>query len=69
MDDNLTWEDSYAIAKALMAAHAEADLASVSLNDIFNWTLALPEFDDDPQICNDAILMDIFREWYEETNL
>lgn len=68
MADCLTWEDTYAIARALMARHGEVDFALVSLNDIYTWTVSLPEFDDDLQLSNDAILMAIYREWYEEAN-
>jgi FeS assembly protein IscX len=68
MTDPLTWEDTYAIARALMVKHAGVDLQSVSLNDILAWTVSLPDFDDDLQCCNDAILMAIYRDWYEEAN-
>ena len=66
--DRLSWEDSYAIAKQLMANHPDVDLDSVSLNDIFDWTVNLPEFNDDVQLSNDAILLDIYREWLEEAH-
>lgn len=68
MADHLTWEDSYAIARLLMERHGAVALESVSLNEIYRWTIELPEFDDDLQLCNDAILMAIYREWYEEAN-
>jgi FeS assembly protein IscX len=35
---------------------------------IYDWTLALPQFDDDPQLANDGILAAIFQEWFEEVN-
>jgi FeS assembly protein IscX len=66
MDDPLTWEDSYAIALALQAHHPDADLEQVSLGTIYQWTLALPEFEDDRELANDAILSAIYQEWYEE---
>jgi FeS assembly protein IscX len=69
MHDRLTWDDSYAIARALMAAHSDVQFESVSLNDIFNWTVRLPDFDDDVELSNDAILMAIYQEWYEEAHL
>lgn len=68
MDEWLTWDDSYAIARALMAQHPQGSLEQVSLGDIYQWTLALPEFHDDPALVNDAILMAIFQEWFEEVN-
>ena len=62
----LTWEDSYAIALALRALYPEIDLQEVSLDMIYQWTLALPEFEDDLALANDAILSAIYQEWLEE---
>jgi FeS assembly protein IscX len=65
---SLTWEDSYAIARTLHEQHGEIDLDEVSLEMIYRWTLALPEFEDDPDLANDAILNEIVKEWLEEVN-
>ncbi len=62
----LTWETSYAIALALMAGHPEVPFEEVSLQQIYAWTLLLPDFEDDPALCNDDILSAIHQEWYEE---
>ena len=62
----LTWDDSYAIALALRALYPEIDLQEVSLDMIYHWTLALPEFEDDRELANDAILSAIYQEWLEE---
>jgi FeS assembly protein IscX len=62
----LTWEDSYAIALALREKYPEVDLEEVSLNMIYRWTMALPEFEDDEELANESILRAIYREWYEE---
>jgi FeS assembly protein IscX len=64
----LTWEDSYAIAQALRAAHPGIALEEVSLGMIFHWTVALPTFEDDPELANEAILNAIYLEWFEEVN-
>ncbi len=64
----LTWDDSYAIALELRRQHPLVDLEEVSLYTIYQWTLALPEFDDDPALANDAILAAIVQEWLEEAN-
>ena len=64
---SLDWESTYAIALALQRAHPEAKLANVTLEDVFVWTMALPEFSDDAALCNDEILQSIFQEWYEVT--
>lgn len=64
----LTWDDSYAIALALREQHPQIDLESVSLEMIYRWTVALPDFDDDPALANDDILVAIVQEWLEEAN-
>lgn len=63
----LTWEATFALAKALREAHPHADLEAVSLGQIQAWILALPDFDDDPALANDDILLDVYREWLEMT--
>ena len=69
MPGTLTWDDSFAIAQALRASFPSIDLEEVSLNMIYRWTLALPGFDDDPQLANDAVLAAIYQEWFEEVLL
>ena len=62
----LTWEDSYAIALALRKRHQEISLEQVSLGMIYRWTLDLPEFGDDRELANEAILQAIYQEWFEQ---
>jgi len=38
----------------------------VTLKQIYEWTLALSEFEDDPALANDDILYAIYQDWYEE---
>jgi FeS assembly protein IscX len=64
----LTWDDSFAIALALREQYSQIDLESVSLEMIYRWTVALPDFDDDPALANDDILSAIVQEWLEEAN-
>ncbi len=66
--DDLTWDASYAIARRLMVLHPDVDLDCVTLNMIYNWVVALPEFKDEPQLVNDEFLQAIYQEWYEERN-
>lgn len=68
MEEKLSWDDSYAIALALIERHPDADLEAVSLGMIYRWTISLPVFSDDPDLANDAILLAIFQEWFEEIN-
>jgi FeS assembly protein IscX len=63
----LTWESTYAIALELRRQHPDADLENLSLRQIYDWTLQLQEFEDDPSLCNDDILRAIFQDWFEET--
>jgi FeS assembly protein IscX len=67
MDEPLTWESTYAIALALMDDHPGVDMETVTLGDVQRWTLALRNFDDDPALVNDDILLAIYQDWYEET--
>ena len=64
---SLNWETSYAIALELRRQHPEADLAQVSLQQIYAWTTELTDFEDDPALCNDGILLAIYQEWFEES--
>ena len=66
MTEPFSWDATYAIAKELMRKHPKCDLRDVSLNQIYLWTIALPDFDDDPTIANESILAEIYRVWYEE---
>ena len=63
----LNWETSYAIALELRRLHPDVNLEEVTLQQIYNWTLELRQFEDDPALCNDDILSAIYQEWYEET--
>lgn len=66
MNEPLVWDASYAIAKALQANHPQVNMEEVSLQMIYQWTLALPAFDDDPELANDEILTAIYMDWLEE---
>jgi FeS assembly protein IscX len=67
MTEQLHWEASYAIALALKAAHPEVVMENVSLQMVFNWTIELSAFSDDPALVNDDILLSIYQDWFEET--
>lgn len=68
MDSSLTWDDSYAIALALVERHPDIRLEEVSLGMIYQWTVELPVFVDDKELANDSILAAIYQEWFEEVN-
>jgi FeS assembly protein IscX len=63
----LSWETTYAVAIELNRTHPDVMLEEVTLQQVYSWTLELPDFEDDPALCNDGILSAIFQEWYEET--
>jgi FeS assembly protein IscX len=66
MCEPLSWDTTYAIARELMRRHPDSDPGEVSLNQIYLWTITLPDFDDDPDLANESILEEIVRVWYEE---
>ncbi len=64
--EELYWDSPYAIARRLMSVYPDADLGAVTLNMLYNWVIALPDFKDDPQLAHDGLLEAIYQEWYEE---
>ncbi len=66
-NEELYWDSAYAIARRLKALYPKVDLNTLTLNMIYNWTMALPEFQDDPQLANDELIQAILQEWLEET--
>jgi FeS assembly protein IscX len=64
----LYWDGAFEIALHLIAAHPEAAIEDVTLRQIYEWTLALPDFADDPALVNDEMLHAIYQEWFEEVH-
>jgi len=62
----LNWDSTYEIAMELRRLHPSQQMDELSLGQIHAWTLALPEFDDDPALVNDDILYAILQDWLEE---
>jgi len=62
----LNWESTYAIALELRRQHKEVNVEDVTLQQIYNWTLQLTVFEDDPALANDDILYAIYQDWFEE---
>jgi FeS assembly protein IscX len=65
-DITLNWESTFAIALALKRIYPDVNIEEVTLQQILDWTLQLPEFDDDPALVNDDILYAIYQDWFEE---
>lgn len=64
----LYWEATYAIARSLREAYPHVDVETVGFAQLLELVTALPNFADDPALATEAILNDILREWFEETN-
>ena len=62
----LNWESTYAIALELRRQHPEINIEEVSLQQIYQWTIQLNEFEDDLALANDDILYAIYQDWFEE---
>jgi len=58
----LTWEATFAIAMELRRQHKDVNMEEVTLQQIYNWTLGLSNFHDDPAPANDDILYAIYRD-------
>jgi FeS assembly protein IscX len=64
----LYWEATYAIARSLRETYPDMDVETVGFGQLVELVKALPGFADDPTLASEAILSDILREWFEETN-
>lgn len=62
----LNWESTYAIALELRRQHPNINIEEVTLRQIYDWTLNLSDFEDDPALANDDILYAIYQDWFEE---
>ncbi len=62
----LTWESTYAIALELRRQYPHVNIEEVSLQQVYDWTVGLSEFEDDPLLANDDILYAIYQDWFEE---
>ncbi len=63
----LYWEASYEIVLSLLDHYPAANLDSLGLDELQRMIVALPGFADDPALANDELLVEILREYYEET--
>ena len=62
----LHWDATFAIATELRRKYKDVNIEEVTLQQIYNWTLELSEFEDEPALVNDDILYAIYQDWYEE---
>ncbi len=62
----MQWTDIYDIAIALEEQHPEVDILHIKFTDLWHMVQQLPEFDDQPNRCNEKILEAIQAAWLEE---
>lgn len=62
----LFWDSTYAIVMSLMENHPALAPDSVGLSQLAELVMALPGFQDDPELLNEQFLLDILTVWYEE---
>ena len=67
MDDPLYWDSTFEIVQQLKTHQPRIVFEEISLNNIFELVTNLPNFADDPSMCNETILREILTVWIEET--
>lgn len=63
---SLKWTDIYDIAIELEEKYPEIDIPQVRFTDLWQWVCNLPQFEDNPDSCNEKILEAIQAAWIEE---
>lgn len=64
----LKWIDTQDIAIELYEAYPNIDPKTVSFPDMYQWILALDDFDDDPKHSGEKILEAIQMAWIDEAS-
>lgn len=62
----MRWLDIREIAIALEELHPDADNINLRFTDLRDWVMALPDFNDSPNGCNEKILEAIQQAWIDE---
>lgn len=62
----MKWTEVQEIAIQLSERHPETDPTKINFVDLMQWTIALPEFDDDPKHCGERVLEAIQQAWIDE---
>lgn len=62
----MRWVDIQEIAIRLEEIHPETDNINLRFTDLRAWVLSLPEFNDNPDGCNEKILEAIQMAWIDE---
>ncbi|MDA7747087.1 Fe-S cluster assembly protein IscX [Psychromonas sp.] len=64
----LKWVDSLEIALSLIEKYPEQDPLAIRFTDLRDWVVALEDFDDNPEHCNERILEAIQLCWIDEND-
>jgi FeS assembly protein IscX len=62
----LQWTDIQEIAIQLNDKYPKANPQYVNFTDLYQWVMALEEFEGNPQFCGERILEGIQQAWIEE---
>lgn len=62
----MRWVDIREIAIRLEELHQDADNVNLRFTDLRQWIIDLPEFNDDPNGCNEKLLEAIQMAWLDE---
>ncbi|ABE50187.1 Fe-S cluster assembly protein IscX [Methylobacillus flagellatus] len=62
----MKWTDSQRIAEALYDKYPDVDPKTIRFTDLYDWILALEDFDDEPEKCGERILEAIQMAWIKE---
>jgi len=62
----MRWRDIQQIALRLEELYPDRDNVNLRFTDLRQWIVALPEFNDDPDSCNEKILEAIQMAWLDE---
>lgn len=62
----LKWIDSLDIALELLEKYPEVNPKNLHFTELYEWVLALDDFNDDPKHCNERILEAIQQCWIDE---
>jgi FeS assembly protein IscX len=63
---NLKWVDIQEIVDELDAKYPEVNPLQINFKELYDWILALEDFDDDPKHCGERILEAVQQTWIEE---
>lgn len=61
----LTWRDTDALARALVANHPDIDPLTLTLQDVRRFIVGLPGFNDDSDAASDQDIEEVQAAWYD----